>query len=86
MKLFLGLVVPKHLSNQNSIFIGILKQFQKLKWKRVKLTLFRHDFDILDAVKQANKGGDFRDKIRLIKIFKKSVCTLMCPGKAGIFC
>ena len=41
------------------------------------LKLFRHDFEILAAVKQANKGGDFRDKIRLIKVIKKSVCCVL---------
>ena len=45
--------------------------------KKVKLNLFRHDFDILAAVKQGNKGGNFRDEIRLIKVIKKFVCCVL---------
>ena len=45
--------------------------------KKSHASLFRHDFETFAAVKQANKGGDFRDKIRLIKVIKKSVCRVL---------
>ena len=53
--------------------------------KKSHASLFRHDFETFAAVKQANKRGDFRDKIRLIKVIKNPFVLCCVLVKLAFF-